>query len=78
MQQFYLGNEGAERQSEMLGREKKRRRGAELLLLFYLLLGEIDLRDPCLSSLSDNETRDETEKDEIQQSTRQENNNLPW
>ena len=44
-----------------------RRRGKEelnVLLLLYLLLGEMHLHGPCLSSLSDYKTRDEIEKRE--------------
>ena len=77
MKQFISATKG-QRNNLKCWEGGRREEGLKVLLPFYLLLGEIDLHGLCLSSLSDNETRDETEKEEIQQSTRQESNNLPW
>ena len=71
---IYLGNEGAERQSEVLGRENKRRRGAEHTPPFLSSPWRAAHAFP-LFPITKCMTK---QKKGTQQSTRRENNKLPW
>ena len=60
MQQFILALKGRRGHLKCWARRRREEEGLNILLPFYLLLGEIDLRGPFLSSFSNNETHDDT------------------